>query len=58
MKHVLELNHSQWMALTALIAQHQQCNERVEEYIDCSTPEETVTRPEELLALVMDSKIE
>lgn len=52
MKHVLELNHSQWMALTALTAQHQQCSERVEEYVDCSSPEETVTRPEELLAKI------
>jgi len=33
-KHTIELNRSQWMALTALIARHLQCQERLDEYVD------------------------
>ncbi len=52
-KHTIELTHSQWMALTALVAQHLQCQEKLDEYVDCSHEPEVVTRPEELLALLM-----
>ena len=52
-KHTIELTHSQWMALTALVAQHLQCQEKLDEYMDCSQEPEVVTRPEELLALLM-----
>lgn len=52
-KHTVDLTHSQWMALTALVAQHLQCQEKLDEYVDCSQEPEVVTRPEELLALLM-----
>ena len=51
--HKIELTHSQWMALTALVAQHLQCQEKLDEYVDCSEDPEVVTRPEELLTLLM-----
>jgi hypothetical protein len=56
-KRKLELTHSQWMALCSLIAQHLTCPNAAEEFIDCSSPDETVTRPEELLALAMDAPL-
>jgi hypothetical protein len=49
-KHTIELTRSQWMALTALVAQHLQCQERLDEYVDCRQEPEVMTRPEELLA--------
>ena len=51
--HKIELTHSQWMALTALVAQHLQCQEKLDEYVDCSEDPEVTTRPEELLTLLM-----
>jgi hypothetical protein len=49
-KHTIELTHSQWVAL---VARHLQCQEKLDEYADCSQEPEVVTRPDELLALLM-----
>jgi hypothetical protein len=39
--------------VSALVAQHFQCQEKLDEYMDCSHKPEVATRPEELLALLM-----
>jgi hypothetical protein len=52
-KHTIELPHSQWMALAAVTARHLQCQEKLEEYVGCSQEPEVVTRPEELIALLI-----
>jgi hypothetical protein len=49
-KHTMELTRSQWMALAA---QHLQCQEKLDECVDCSQEPEVVARPDELLALLM-----
>jgi hypothetical protein len=43
-KHTMELPHSQCMAFTALVAQHLQRQERLDEYVDCNQEPEVVTR--------------
>ena len=58
MNRIISLTGSQWMALTALIAQHLQCTEAVREFVDCSSDPPVITRPEELLALVMNCEVE
>jgi hypothetical protein len=49
-KHTIELTRSQLMGITALVAQHLQCQERLDECVDCGQEPEVMTRPEELLA--------
>jgi hypothetical protein len=49
-KHTMELTRSQWMALAA---QHLQCQEKLDEYVDCSQEPEVVARPNELHALLI-----
>ena len=56
-KICIELTHSEWMALSSLIAQHLICPNAVEVYVDCSTADAKETSSEELLALVMDARL-
>jgi hypothetical protein len=57
-KFVLELTHSQQMALIDLISGSLRCrcDGRVEEYVDCSQQPSVVTTPGQLLRLVSEAK--
>jgi hypothetical protein len=57
-KLVLELTHSQQMALIDLISGSLRCacDGRVEEFVDCSQHPSVVTTPGQLLRLVSEAK--
>lgn len=58
MKYTVELSRSQHMALIDLIAHFLRCScdQRIEEFVDCSSARDTVTTPGELLRIVADAK--
>jgi hypothetical protein len=57
-KFIVELTHSQQMALIDLIsaALRCTCESRLEEFVDCSVSPTVVTTPGQLLRLVSDAR--
>lgn len=57
MKRVfVELTRSEQMALETLLVEHLRRADRTEQYVDCSAEPCVVTRPEQLLRIVMDAR--